>query len=172
MAGSKSKTKGKSYERYIANFLSDLYKESFTRVPHSGAYIGGQNFTRIDKLSENQTRGFKGDIIPPDTFPLLVIEAKNYGEFQWHNLALGKDVKQLNEWIKQAQESCEEKDKWLLCVKISRQGEFVLWDPSLWADLDTDNMYNQFFYTDASKFWQLNSDKVKQQSKQQQFQTS
>ena len=24
-------------------------------------------------LSENQTRGFKGDIIPPDSFPLLVI---------------------------------------------------------------------------------------------------
>ena len=164
MTGSKSKTKGKSYERDIANFLSDLYKESFTRVPHSGAYIGGQNFSRIDKLSENQTRGFKGDIIPPDTFQLLVIEAKNYGEFQWHNLALGKEVKLLDQFISQAQESCEDKDKWLLCVKISRQGEFVLWDPSKWNDLGTDKTYKQFSYIEASKFWQLNSVKVKEQS--------
>ena len=84
MSGKKSKTKGKSYERDIANLLSELYNESFTRVPHSGAFIGGQNFSRIEKLSENQTRGFKGDIIPPDNFPLLVIEAKNYGEFRWN----------------------------------------------------------------------------------------
>tara|TARA_Y100000590_G_scaffold372874_1_gene436220 strand:+ start:792 stop:1310 length:519 start_codon:yes stop_codon:yes gene_type:complete len=166
VSGAKSKNKGKIYERDVANFLSELYKEPFTRVPYSGAFIGGQNIKRIDSLSENQTRGFKGDIIPPDTFPLLVIEAKNYGEFQWHNLALGKEVKQLDEWIKQAQDSCEDKDKWILSVKISRQGEFVLWDPTLWSDLDTDNMYKQFFYTEASKFWQLNSDKVKQQSKQ------
>ena len=165
MAGSKSKTKGKSYERYIANFLSDLYKEPFTRVPHSGAYIGGQNFARIDKLSENQTRGFKGDIIPPDTFQLLVIEAKNYGEFRWHQLVLRQDVKQLDDWIKQAQDSCEDKDKWLLCVKISRQGEFVLWDPVLWNNLDCDNTYKQFFFTESSRFWQLNSVKVKEQSK-------
>ena len=79
--GSKSKTKGKIYEREVANFLSDLYNESFTRVPHSGAFIGGQNFSRIQNLSENQTRGFKGDIIPPDSFPLLVIEAKNSESF-------------------------------------------------------------------------------------------
>ena len=107
MSGTKSKNKGKSYERDIANFLSELYQESFTRVPHSGAFIGGQNFARIDKLSENQTRGFKGDIIPPDNFQLLVIEAKNYGEFRWNQLALGQEVKQLDEWIKQAQDSCE-----------------------------------------------------------------
>ena len=124
----KSKTKGKSYERDIANLLSEMYNESFTRVPHSGAFIGGQNFSRIEKLSENQTRGFKGDIIPPDNFPLLVIEAKNYGEFRWNHLALKNDVKQLDEWIGQAE-------------------------------------YKQFFYTEASRFWQLNSAKVKEQSK-------
>ena len=165
MSGKKSKTKGKSYERDIANLLSEMYNESFTRVPHSGAFIGGQNFSRIEKLSENQTRGFKGDIIPPDNFPLLVIEAKNYGEFRWHHLALKNDVKQLDEWIGQAEDSCEDKDKWLLCVKITRQGEFVLWDPMRFKDLDADSTYKQFFYTEASRFWQLNSAKVKEQSK-------
>jgi hypothetical protein len=165
MSGKKSKTKGKSYERDIANLLSEMYNESFTRVPHSGAFIGGQNFSRIEKLSENQTRGFKGDIIPPDNFPLLVIEAKNYGEFRWNHLALKNDVKQLDEWIGQAEDSCEDKDKWLLCVKITRQGEFVLWDPTRFKGLEADNTYKQFFYTEASRFWQLNSAKVKEQSK-------
>ena len=135
MSGAKSKNKGKTYERDVANFLSELYQESFTRVPYSGAYVGGKNIVRTETLSESQTRGFKGDIIPPDTFPLLVIEAKNYGEFRWNQLALGQEVKQLDEWIKQAQDSCEPQDKWLLCVKISRQGEFVLWDPTLWKNL-------------------------------------
>ena len=95
----------------------------------------------------------------------LVIEAKNYGEFRWHHLALKNDVKQLDEWIGQAQDSCEDKDKWLLCVKITRQGEFVLWDPMRFKDLDADSTYKQFFYTEASRFWQLNSAKVKEQSK-------
>lgn len=165
--GSKSKTKGKIYEREIANFLSDLYNESFTRVPHSGAFIGGQNFSRIQNLSENQTRGFKGDIIPPDSFPLLVIEAKNYGEFRWNHLALGQQVKQLDEWIGQAEDSCEDKDKWLLCVKITRQGEFVLWDPTRFTNLDHDLTYNKYCYIETSKFWKANSDKIKEQSKKQ-----
>ena len=101
MSGSKSKNKGKTYEREVANFLSELYQESFTRVPYSGAFVGGKNIVRTATLSENQTRGFKGDIIPPDSFPLLVIEAKNYGELQWHNLALGKEVKLLDRFIEQ-----------------------------------------------------------------------
>ena len=165
--GSKSKTKGKIYEREIANFLSDLYSESFTRVPHSGAFIGGQNFSRIQNLSENQTRGFKGDIIPPDSFPLLVIEAKNYAEFRWNQLALGQQVKQLDEWIGQAEDSCEDKDKWLLCVKITRQGEFVLWDPTRFTNLDYYLTYDKYCYIETSKFWKANSDKIKEQSKKQ-----
>ena len=40
MSGSKSKNKGKTYEREVANFLTELYGESFTRVPYSGAFVG------------------------------------------------------------------------------------------------------------------------------------
>jgi hypothetical protein len=164
MSGSKSKNKGKTYERDVANFLTTLYEESFTRVPYSGAFVGGQNIVRTEKLSENQTRGFKGDIIPPDSFPLLVIEAKNYGEFRWNHLALGSEVKQLDEWIKQASESCEQNDKWLLCVKISRQGEFVLWDPAQWQSLSYTKSYKNFHYIEYKQFWEQNKDAVKQQS--------
>ena len=40
---SKSKTKGKSWERDVCNFLTELYNDSFIRVPNSGAYVGGKN---------------------------------------------------------------------------------------------------------------------------------
>ena len=56
MSGAKSKNKGKAYERDVANFLSELYGESFTRVPYSGAFVGGKNIVRTKTLSENQTR--------------------------------------------------------------------------------------------------------------------
>ena len=46
MSGKKSKDKGKTFERDIANYLSELYEDSFTRVPQSGAYVGGQNAVR------------------------------------------------------------------------------------------------------------------------------
>lgn len=164
MSGTKSKNKGKTYERDVANFLTELYQESFTRVPYSGAFVGGQNIVRTETLSESQTRGFKGDIIPPDSFPLLVIEAKNYGEFRWHQLALGGEVKQLDEWIKQASESCEANDKWLLCVKISRQGEFVLWDPAQWQELKHSKTYKNYCYVEYKQFWENNKDAVKHQS--------
>lgn len=164
MSGTKSKNKGKAYERDVANFLTELYQESFTRVPYSGAFVGGQNIVRTETLSESQTRGFKGDIIPPDSFPLLVIEAKNYGEFRWHQLALGGEVKQLDEWIKQASESCEANDKWLLCVKISRQGEFVLWDPLQWQELEYTKIYKNYRYMEYKQFWENNKDAVKHQS--------
>ena len=77
---------------------------------------------------------------------------------------LGKEVKLLDSFIQQSQESCEENDKWLLCVKISRQGEFVLWDPKQWNNLKHTKDYKEFHYIEYKDFWQLNSDAVKQQS--------
>ena len=48
----KSKTKGKTWERDVVLFLSELYKQSFIRVPNSGAYVGGKNEYRKAYLSE------------------------------------------------------------------------------------------------------------------------
>mgnify|MGYP007000141621 len=105
---------------------------------------------RINDLTEAQTRSFKGDLIPPETFPKIVFEAKHYANFQWNALALGKSVAQLDEWIQQSEESCEAKDKWLLCVKISRQGSFVLWDHTQWMDLNFSHTYR-----DNINIWNL-----------------
>ena len=43
---SPSKAKGNSFERLVADFLSNLYGETFIRVPGSGAYVGGKNVHR------------------------------------------------------------------------------------------------------------------------------
>ena len=107
---SKSKTKGKTFEREIANFLSDLYDESFTRVPYSGAFIGGKNMFRKEKLDEAQIRGFKGDIIPPDTWSKLNIECKNYADFTFHALFQQKSIPLLNDWIDQTYDAADEGD--------------------------------------------------------------
>jgi signal transduction histidine kinase len=77
---SKSKNKGSSFEREIATFLSNLYSESFVRIPNSGAYIGGANTHRKNRLSENQIKSFKGDIVPPDSWVYFNAEAKNYAD--------------------------------------------------------------------------------------------
>ena len=168
MSGRKSKNKGKSYERDVANFLTELYGESFTRVPYSGAFVGGQNIVRTETLSESQTRGFKGDIIPGPSFSKLVIEAKNYAEFSWANMALRKPNAQLDEWIGQAQESCEPGDKWLLIVKITRQGQFVLWDHQNWRmpslDIYGCNFYKHYNYMEFEEFWKTYKDSIKQLS--------
>ena len=165
MSGRKSKNKGKSYERDVANFLSELYGESFTRVPYSGAFVGGQNIKRTATLSEDQTRGYKGDIHPGPSFPRLVIEAKNYAEFSWPSLALNKTSAQLDDWIQQAIDSCEPGDVWLLCIKITRQGQFVLWDPNMWDMRDSGgNHYKQYVYKEYDQFWKAHSDWIKHHS--------
>ena len=165
MSGRKSKNKGKSYERDVANFLSELYGESFTRVPYSGAFVGGQNIKRTATLSEDQTRGYKGDIHPGPSFPKLVIEAKNYAEFSWPSLALNKSSAQLDDWIQQSIDSCEPGDMWLLCIKITRQGQFVLWDPNMWDMRDSGgNHYKQYVYKEYDQFWKAHSDWIKHHS--------
>jgi len=165
LSGRKSKNKGKSYERDVANFLSELYGESFTRVPYSGAFVGGQNIKRTATLSEDQTRGYKGDIHPGPSFPKLVIEAKNYAEFSWPSLALNKTSAQLDDWIQQAIDSCEPGDVWLLCIKITRQGQFVLWDPTMWDMRDSGgNHYKQYVYKEYDQFWKAHSDWIKHHS--------
>ena len=68
---SPQKAKGGSFEREIAQFLSNLYGESFIRAPGSGAYVGGSNKSRKEVLHEGQVRSFKGDIVPGQNFGKL-----------------------------------------------------------------------------------------------------
>ena len=129
---SKSKEKGKRYERQVAEFLSKQFGESFIRVPNSGAFIGGTNAIRRGKLSDNQNKTFKGDIIPPDNFN-IVIECKNYEKISGGLAGLIRgDSKQLNKWIKELRgdagelEGREQLDKHILFLKLTRIGEWFI----------------------------------------------
>ena len=121
---SKSKNKGNSWERDVANHLSALYKASFIRVPNSGAFIGGKNNTRKEFLHEGQIRMMKGDIIPPGNWKYFNCEAKNYAEFPFHQVIQG-ECKQLETWLSQLLEVADEGDMNILMFKITRKGKFV-----------------------------------------------
>ena len=114
---SKSKTKGKSWERDVCLFLSELYNQSFIRVPGSGAFIGGSNQFRKETLSDEQIKLSRGDIIPPEHYPYFLAECKNYADFPFHQLILRNDIALLNSWIDQVEHDVtSEKDIWLLFI--------------------------------------------------------
>ena len=171
---SKGKTKGNGWEREVATFLSDLYGESFVRVPNSGAFIGGKNVHRKTNLSEEQIRGFKGDIIPGPSFPDLNIEGKFYADFPFHQVVQGS-CKQLNLWIEQLMTSADEKDFNLLAMKFNRKGAYVAYESKNIPAINTGG--NSLRYHDTStnrgpwiiqefqSFWQLNKDVIKDLSK-------
>jgi hypothetical protein len=121
---SPQKAKGNSWERTIAIYLSELYGESFIRVPGSGAYIGGKNQSRTQFLHEGQIRNFKGDIVPGESFTKFNAEAKSYADFPFHQVLAGS-CKQLDTWLDQLMSVAEDGDLNILFVKINRKGKFV-----------------------------------------------
>ena len=148
---SKSKTKGKTFEREIANFLSKLYDNSFTRVPDSGAFTGGKNAFRREKLTEGQVRAHKGDIIPPDDWCSFNVECKNYAEFPFHNLFSTGTVPILEDWLQQTLQAADSGDCNTLIFRITRKGTYIA------TQLPNDFIINRHLdYTDkADNTWRI-----------------
>lgn len=166
---SKGKAKGNGWEREVADFLSELYGESFVRVPNSGAFIGGKNSHRKTNLSEQQIRGFKGDIIPGPSFPNLNLEAKFYKDFAFHQLYSGS-CKQLDGWIEQICDTCDEDDVNILAMKFNRKGAYIAFESKWRPQINpSDNFmryknskYDPWIITNFNDFWNLNLDVIKQ----------
>lgn len=142
---SKSKIKGSGFENELAKFLSEIYGQSFVRIPNSGAYIGGANTHRKSRLSENQIKSFKGDIVPPDSWTCFNAEAKNYAEFPFHQVITGK-CRQLDSWLDQLMMVAEPNDVNILFFKIARKGKFVCVQSKLTWKSD------HFLYYTSEKF--------------------
>jgi hypothetical protein len=162
---SKAKTKGSQFERELAKYLSDLYGESFVRIPNSGAYIGGLNTHRKTNLSENQIKSFKGDIVPPDSWSYFNAEAKNYNDFPFHQVVTGK-CKQLETWLDQLLAVAEPNDVNFLFFKLSRKGRFVCVQSKLTWKSDnfiyfSSEKYGDWIIIDFDQFWSKNKDLVK-----------
>jgi hypothetical protein len=123
--GAKSKIKGSNGERELCKLLTEIFSGNFARVPNSGAMVGGKNIHRRQVLSKVQDRAFRGDIIPPDHLPRLVIEAKSYKDFRFHQLLQPGPCLVLDKWIKQTIDVTDPGDQWFVAFKISMRGWYV-----------------------------------------------
>ncbi len=124
--GSYSKNKGKTWEREVCKIFENFLGGKFIRSPSSGAIIGGKNSKIKQFISEGAVRTFKGDIIPPENYPKLVIEAKNYNQFQFHQLYTKN--KQFEIWLDQLLETLDKDDFGLLIIKITRKGMWAAFE--------------------------------------------
>ena len=164
---SKSKNKGNSWERDVAQHLTSLYGETFIRVPGSGAYVGGTNSKRKQFLHEGQIRSFKGDIIPGESFPKFNAECKSYSDFPFHQLFSG-ECKQLNVWLEQLLDASDDGDFNILIMKFNRKGKFVVVEFDQYYELPLYVEYHMLYtykerrwaIMDYDKFWKLNKDFV------------
>jgi len=165
---SPSKNKGNSFEREIADFLTDLYGEKFIRAPGSGAYVGGKNTHRKQLLHEGQIRNFKGDIVPGESFSRLNAECKSYKDFPFHQLFSGQ-VKILEQWINQCMDVADEGDFNILFMKFNRKGTYIAVqaDPSQTPLAFTKHFkytsisHGCWFIMNHDLFWDLNADQIK-----------
>ena len=165
---SPSKTKGNSFERQTADFLTALYGEKFIRAPGSGAYVGGKNIFRKDSLHESQIRNFKSDIVPGESFPKLNAECKSYKDFPFHQLFTG-NVKILESWIDQCMTAADNGDFNIILMKFNRKGTYVAVEMTeataalqLVRHINYGSVkHGHWIIMDHDTFWELNADMVK-----------
>ena len=123
------KQKGNSFERKIANRLSERFREhlgvetGFRRNSDSGSYFGGTNKTRTQ--THNLDYAIFGDLICPSDFK-YVIECKHYkSPPSWQSFMEG-DIKQWNEWIAQNEQDSVSAGKiGALIIKYNNVPEMV-----------------------------------------------
>ena len=167
---SKQKQKGGAFEREVAAALTKIYQEQFIRnISGSGAYIGGKNSFRRASLDESTIRHTRGDVVVPETFKNLNIEAKNYATFEFH-LLYSDCHKLLDRWIQQMLETGDENSVDLLAIKITRKGKWVaIRSRNDWVlgshTLYRSKLHGDWVITDFDEFLEKNSDLLKQISK-------
>lgn len=125
--GSASKRKGSAAERQLCQLLGDKLGGTFIRSNNSGAFVGGKNFHRKSGLSDAQLAGVRGDIVPPEHLPRLVVESKSYADFPYA-LMTSAPVALLDKWLEQTLEAAEADDFWLLAFKTNRRPWMVAFD--------------------------------------------
>jgi len=151
---SAAKQKGNSWERDVAKDLSETFNENFIRVPNSGAYTGGANFHRLDRLTEDQKRMMDGDIMVPPCMSRFKLECKNYKTFDYHKLFTTN--KTLDKWITQV----ESGNLWFLIIKVTRKGSYILFPSNLSHYFRFKNYLryvDKYIITSYTDFWQNNA---------------
>ena len=156
---STAKQKGNAWEREVAKDLSETFNENFIRVPNSGAYTGGANFHRLDRLTEDQKRMMDADIMVPPCMSKFKIECKSYKTFEYHQLFT--DNKTLNKWIEQA----ESGTYWFLVIKVTRKGSYILFPVELSHYFRFNNFLrytNKYIIISYTDFWKNNASTIRE----------
>lgn len=123
------KAKGSSFERKIANMLSERFEErlgkknSFRRNPDSGSFFGGSNSIRTE--SYNLDYAIFGDLICPRDFAYS-IECKHYKTPPSLKSMINHNVTQWDQWLEQAERDARSSDRrFCLIVKYNNVDEMV-----------------------------------------------
>jgi hypothetical protein len=129
MAKINGKSKGNTFERKIANKLSDRFKEvtgkdqSFRRNADSGSFFGGKNQQRAQ--THDLEKATFGDIICPNEFNFS-IECKHYKTAPSFKSIVEGKVTQWDAWLSQAeQDAVNSGKKVMLIIKYNNVDEAV-----------------------------------------------
>lgn len=125
-----SKKKGNRFELMTAKDFSSRFKDTFKRVPQSGAIVGGLNRLKMHTLREDAQEILAGDLICPRWFPFSV-ELKDYGVDTAPNMytILENDQAVLDEWIEQAKKDAAfARKEWIVLFNITRRATYVCVD--------------------------------------------
>jgi hypothetical protein len=117
-----NKNKGKTFERWIAHDLCNIFNLNFERTPCSGAFTGGKNFWRSSKLSKEQNLMMEGDIIMPIELSHIKIEAKFYQKFSFISLYDSNAI--FDSWVTQSEIGDTKKISFVI-FKINNNGAFI-----------------------------------------------
>jgi len=130
MAKVNGKSKGNSFERAIANKLSDRFADylgipkGFRRNPDSGSFFGGSNVERTQTYDTDYA--IYGDLICPRAFKYS-IECKNYKTAPSYAAILNNKITEWDKWIAQAEQDANASGKkMMLIVKYNRSPEIVI----------------------------------------------
>ena len=97
----KSARYGKGFEYEVRDCLREATGiESFERVPHSGAWLGGKNAHRAETTSNAMAQVMVGDIVTPEGWR-WVIECKNHEDIPIHQLFFGTECQSIDEFLGQ-----------------------------------------------------------------------
>jgi hypothetical protein len=163
---SPQKAKGSGFEREVAKYLTDTYGETFIRnISGSGAYVGGTNNFRKQNLTEAQIRHAKGDVVPPESFPLFNAECKFYGDFGFHQLL--DSSTQLDTWLNQLMDAADPHDLNILFFKINRRGKYVAvqaihhWNLQCSHSRYLSSRHGEWMIYSFENFFKLNTDNLR-----------
>ncbi len=152
--GVNPKSKGKTFEYEVANYLTEKTGMPFQRIFTSGAAVGQSNRGRLVQMTSGQAMVNLGDVTSPELLRQLVIwECKNYANVELNLLLSPKGSKQITGWLSELLYDVEsalttgftnKEVIGFLCIKWTRKGSWIVFNQSILSKIFYNNI-NDFF---------------------------